>query len=78
MSDYSYTPLYYGTPCQVKWYDVESGQYVGGIGFHEWLIKGNGDIDKLDDIVWKATETGMKFEDAVVELEWVDISEAIY
>lgn len=69
MSDYPYTPLYYGTPCLLKWYNVNTKKYQGGIGLRDLLIKGDGSIEKIDDVVAAAVKNGIDFEDAVIELD---------
>lgn len=75
---YEYVPLYYKTPCQVKWYDTITKQYLGGIGFEQYLIKGDGTVALLDDIVHIAINHGIEFDEAVIELEWVDLSHTIW
>lgn len=79
---YEYTPLYYGTPCQVRFYDGNNPDDVvwhGGIAYHDYIICGcSGAILKIDDIIKDAEKAGIHFEDAVVEYgDWVDISEFI-
>lgn len=77
--DYEYTPLYYSTPCQVKYYDRHEKTYRGAICYHEYIIFGNGSWDYTDRFVLKtAEETGKHFDEVLVELNWVDISNSIY
>ena len=76
---YEYTPLYYGTPCQVRFYDAENGKYYGGIALHDFIICGlTGNILITDKVVKKAVADGIHWDDAVVEMEWLDISDAIF
>ena len=75
---YEYTPLYYGTPCQVKFYDAFVQEYVGGIAHHDTVICGdNGAVLLIDDIIKDAEKFNIHWDDAVIELEWIDISGAI-
>ena len=75
---YDYTPLYYSTPCQVRFYDAENGEFCGGIALHDFIICGmTGDMLKIDHIIKIAEDNGIHWDDAVVELEWLDISENI-
>ena len=70
--------MYYGTPCQVRFYEPADGMYHGAIAYHDYLICGCcGAVMKLDDVVAKAVRAGVHWDDAVVELDWVDISGAI-
>lgn len=73
-----YTPLYYGTPCQVRWYNRDTHQYEGGIALRDELIKGDGTLLSLDSIVKNAILNGIDADDAVIELSWVDITKAIW
>lgn len=73
-----YTPLYYSTPCQVRWYNPSTKKYYGGIAYLDKLIKGDGSVFKTDEIVLNAVKSGLNPDDAVIELDWIDISEAIW
>ncbi len=76
--DYEYTELYYATPCQVRFYDAENGEFCGGIALQDFVISGmEGDIIPIEKIIRLAEEDGIHWDDAVVELEWVDIEELI-
>ena len=78
MNDYQYTPLYYGTPCQVRFYESADGKYRGGIAYHNFIICGCcGATMLIDDVVNDAVALGVHWDDAVIELEWLDIEEAI-
>lgn len=70
---YEYTPLYYLTPCQVKWYNYITGKMDGGIAFEDKIIKTDGSIELLDQIVTDAVIKGIAVDDAIIELEWLDL-----
>ena len=75
---YEYTPLYYGTPCQVRFYEAADGLYRGGIAYRDYIICGCcGAVLLIDDVVNDAACVGVHWDDAVVELEWVDIEQTI-
>ena len=79
---YEYTPLYYGTPCQVRFVDCGDPNNItmcGGIAYHDEIICGCcGAVLSIQDIIDDAAEYGIHFDDAVVEYgDWVDIEEAI-
>ena len=76
--EYEYTPLYYDGAIQVRWYDWRDGKYHGGIGFHEFLITGRGELFYLDDVVSYAISRGVYWDDAVIEMEWLNLDESIY
>jgi hypothetical protein len=76
--NYEYTPLYYGTPCQVKFYDTFDGMWRGGIAYRDLIFCGCcGTTLIIQDIVDDATKAGMHWDDAIIELEWLDISDVI-
>jgi hypothetical protein len=76
---YEYTPLYYGTPCQVRFYEAADGYYRGGIAYHDFIICGCcGAVLKTDDVVAEAEKAGIHWDHAVIEYgEWVDLSDTI-
>jgi hypothetical protein len=78
---YEYTPLYYGTPCQVRFVDCGDPKNItkcGGIAYQDFIICGCcGAILKIDDIIKDAEKAGVHWDDAIVELEWINISESI-
>ena len=76
--EYEWTPLFYGTPCQVRFYNAIDGLYYGGIAFGDIIICGCcGGITCIEDVVSAAVEAGISCEDAVIELSWYDLSDAI-
>lgn len=78
MQEYGYTPLFYGTPCQVRFYDADNGEYYGGIALHDFIICGmTGDILQIHRIIEAAAADGIHWDDAIVELAWQDISDNI-
>lgn len=78
MQDNEYTPLYYKTPCQVRYYETEDGQYYGGIALQDFIICGHcGTVMPIDDIVKCAVRAGVDYDDAIIELDWMDMSNTI-
>jgi len=77
---YEFMSPYYDEPTQVRYYDPGSQQYVGGIGFHNWLVGGNGLHVHIDKYIAGVCQIDpeMDPDDVLIELEWVDISTAIY
>lgn len=74
MVDYEYTPLYYSGPIQVRWYDSTDQAFHGGIGYHDILITSDGRELKIDDIIQSAQDDGIFWDDAIIELEWLDLN----
>ena len=75
---YEYTPLYYKTPCQVRFYDANDGLWRGGIALHDCIICGCcGAIMGIEDLIKDAEKFGVHFDDAIIELEWIDVSDEI-
>ena len=70
---YDYTPLYYATPCQVRWYNIQDHQWHAGIAYKDELILDDGAVDKIDAIVKAAQTCGIHWDDAVVELNWLPL-----
>ena len=78
MENYSYIPLYISTPCQVKYYDIPTQDYKGGIVYKDELIMGDGNVVPADDYsIMVANKTGILTEDVIIPLSWVDLSEYI-
>lgn len=75
---YEYTPLYYGTPCQVRFYDAYDDVWCGGVAYHDFIICGCcGAIISIQDIIDGAADVSVHWDDAIIELEWLDISNEI-
>ena len=76
---YPYTPLYYTAPTQVRYWSVVRGRYVGGIAYHDFIIDGvSGEIMLIEGIISAAQAVdNISFEEAIVELDWRDISDSI-
>ena len=76
-NNYEYTSLYYETPVQVKFYTTDN-EIRGGIAYHDFIICGCcGLIFPIQEIVDDAKKDGIHFDDAIVEMEWVDIEDGI-
>lgn len=80
-STYEYTPLYYGTPCQVRFYDgLNPAEVVwhGGIAYQDYIICGCcGMVLPIQEVIDDGVACGLHWDDVIVELEWLDVSEAI-
>ena len=75
---YEYTPLYYGTPCQVKYWDPCEEEYVGAIAVYDYLICGCcGSVAKLSDVIAAGVKDGKHWDDVIIELSWNDINKDI-
>ena len=78
MENYSYIPLYISTPCQVKYYDISTQDYKGGIVYKDELIMGDGNVVQADGYsIMVANKAGILAEDVIIPLSWVDLSEYI-
>ena len=73
-----YTPLYYNGPTQVKYFDPRDQKYHGGIAYRDFIISGIGEVLITDLVVKHAYEAGIKMDDAVIELEWLNIDGYIW
>jgi hypothetical protein len=77
LEQYEYTPLYYETPCQVRFL-IEKDKYIGGIAMHDYVICGCcGHVFPIEDIMEFAKEVGVHWEQAIIELEWWPIHHQI-
>ena len=78
---YEYTPLYYGTPCQVRFVDCGDPNNIitcGGIAYKDEIICGCcGAVLSIDELIKDAEKAGVHWDDAIIELEWANISENI-
>ena len=73
---YEYTPLYYGTPCQVRFYEAASGLYRGGIAIHDYIICGCcGSALDIEELLEDAEAAGIDLQ--YHELPWIDIKDEI-
>lgn len=77
---YPYTPLYYTAPTQVRYWNVVRGRYVGGIAYHDFVIDGvSGEVMLIEGIISAAQAVDkIDFENALIELAWIDISQEIW
>lgn len=70
---YSYTDLYYPDPMQVKYVGFD-GEYHCGIAWLTMIIDSNtGETIRISDIITKADERGIHFDDAIIERGWTPI-----
>ena len=70
--------LYYSGPTQVRFYDAQRGEYVGGIANHDYVISGiDGWIIGIGDIIRLSKQEGINEEDAIIELSWKNLSKFI-
>lgn len=77
-NQYEYTPLYYGSPCQVRYYDADRAKFVGGIAYQDCIICGyDGSVTPIQIIIDNAAVHKVYWDDAIIELGWLDISRAI-
>lgn len=73
-----YIPLYTTTPMQVKYLDLETDTYKGGIVFNDILFFSNGDITNVNDYIFKvADRLEIDIDNVVISLSWNDLSSAI-
>lgn len=76
VNEYSYTPLYYDAPTQVRYWN--DGIYCGGIAIHDVIIQGhNGELVAIQTIIDQAESDGVHWDKAVIELSWNDIDSII-
>ena len=78
---YEYTPLYYGTPCQVRFTDCGDPNNITtcyGIAYRDEIICCCcGAVLLIEDIIKDAERVGVHWDDAIIELEWIDINDII-
>lgn len=76
--NYQYTPLYYATPCQIRFFNPETLRLDNGIALYNLIISGrDGKIFITDYVVFSAAAYNITPDNAVIELEWLDITKAI-
>lgn len=74
MSDYPYTPLYYGTPCFVRYYDPAADGFNYGIAYHDQLCTHDGQVMPLTTCIIEAQISGIHWDDAIIECNWRDLN----
>ena len=67
--------LYYSHPVQVRYWNSFYQKYLGAIAYHDFLICGHcGEINLITDIIDAAANDGKNQDDAIIELDWLNIS----
>ena len=74
--DYSYTSLYYSTPCLVRYFDIKTKSYQEGICIHDQLITYDGRIFPTDEIIRWAAQYAF-WDNAVIEQTWIDLNDLL-
>ena len=70
--------LYYTHPVQVRYWDLESKNYKGGIVYQDYLISGvDGQVIPLNELFQNCQECGFEPDDVVIELAWLDLNQEI-
>ena len=71
--------LYYEHPVQLKYWDTGLGKYVGGIGYHDFIICGCcGKACSIAEIIDEGAKLARLDPDkSIIELDWIDINEEI-
>lgn len=71
--------LYYAHPIQVRYWDTGLQRYVGGIGYHDVIICGCcGKACSIAEIIDEAAKyCKMDPDKAIIEMDWIDISQEI-
>lgn len=78
MGKYKDVPLFYGGPCQVKFFESVDQQMRYGIAFHDRIFCGCcGANLSINTIIEKAKQCGLTADEAIVELSWNDIEQSI-
>ena len=68
---------YFGVPTQVKFWDCDSGNYLGGIAYRDEIICGCcGDIFDISEI-YESAPDALKEDPIVVYDTWVNLSSKI-
>ena len=68
--NFEYTPLYYSHPVQIMFISFERDCYLGGIAFQDFIISDNGIVIKIEDLMEKAKNFEIDFDDVIIELSW--------
>ena len=67
--------LYYSHPVQVRYWDTQRQQYMGGIAYHEFLICGyDGEAKLITDVIAEAVINGKDQDNAIIELGWLSLN----
>lgn len=74
MADYPYTPLYYGTPCFVRYYDPAADGFNYGIAYHDQICTHIGTIIPITTCIIEAQNHYIHWDEAVVECDWRDLN----
>jgi hypothetical protein len=70
--------LYYSHPVQVRYWDAEYHKYFGGIAYRDFLIDGCvGAVNPISVILEAAADDGKDADQAIVELDWLNLNRAI-
>ena len=78
MNNYEYTPLYYATPCQVRFFNYNTQNMEGGIALYDLILGGKtGHVFFIPAIIEEAAKYNIHWDDAVVELDWVNLEKFI-
>ena len=74
--DYSYVPLYYDHPVQVRY--LHGSTIEGGIAYQDIIIDGaTGEISAIQTVINNAELQGIHWDDAIVELDWLSLNSTI-
>lgn len=73
------TELYYSHPVQIRFWEPCVKRYVGAIAYKDFVICGCcGSLIPIQDIIDTAKEfSNMNEDEAIVELDWIDINQEI-
>ena len=70
--------LYYAHPVQVRYWDCERHVFVGGIGYHGFVIDATtGECKSIIDIGSAAANENKSLDEAIVELDWLSLNRTI-
>lgn len=70
--------LYYAHPVQVRYWNTEYHNYFGGIAYHEFLIDAtSGEACIIDKVLSTAANDGVSTDNAIIELDWLNLNNAI-
>lgn len=70
--------LYYAHPVQVRYWDYERHMFVGGIGYHGFVIDATtGECKSIVDIGSAAANDNKSLDEAIIELDWLSLNRTI-